>query len=30
MVRSLGGAILRDQERLDYWDGERADEPVKS
>lgn len=30
MVRLLGGAILRDQERLDYWDGERADEPVKS
>ena len=23
------GVILRDTERLDYWDGERADEPVK-
>ena len=28
-IRALG-AILRDVERLDYWDGERADEPVKT
>lgn len=27
-VRALSSAILRDQERLDYWDGERADEPL--
>jgi uncharacterized cupin superfamily protein len=27
-VRALG-IILRDREPLDYWDGERADEPVK-
>ena len=30
LVRSLGGAILRDGERLDYWDGERPDEPIKA
>lgn len=29
MVRALDRAIFRDGERLDYWDGERADEPVK-
>lgn len=31
MVYSMGGAIFRDGEsqRLDYWDGERADEPLK-
>lgn len=29
LVRSLDRAILRDGERLDYWDGERADEPVR-
>jgi uncharacterized cupin superfamily protein len=28
-VPLLGGAILRDAERLDYWDGERADEPIE-
>jgi uncharacterized cupin superfamily protein len=28
-VRALGGAILRDTDRLDYWHGERADEPIK-
>jgi uncharacterized cupin superfamily protein len=28
LVRALG-VILRDKERLDYWDGERADEPVE-
>ena len=27
-VRALG-IILRDAERLDYWDGERTDEPIK-
>ena len=27
MARALGRAIFRD-ERLDYWDGERADEPI--
>ena len=29
LVRGLDRAILRDGERLDYWDGEHADEPVK-
>jgi hypothetical protein len=29
MVYALGRAIFRDGERLDYFDGERADEPVK-
>jgi uncharacterized cupin superfamily protein len=28
MVRGLDRAIFRDAERLDYWDGERAEEPV--
>ena len=29
LVRKLDRAIFRDGQRLDYWDGERADEPVK-
>lgn len=29
-IRRFDRAILRDGERLDYWDGERADEPVKT
>jgi mannose-6-phosphate isomerase-like protein (cupin superfamily) len=29
LVRGLDRAIFRDPERLDYWDGERADEPVE-
>ncbi len=29
LVRKLDRAIFRDGPRLDYWDGERADEPVK-
>lgn len=29
-IRGFDRAILRDGERLDYWDGERADEPVGS
>jgi uncharacterized cupin superfamily protein len=29
LIRSLDGTILRDAERLDYWDGERANEPVE-
>ena len=28
MVRALGRAILRDGERLDYWEGERVAEAV--
>jgi uncharacterized cupin superfamily protein len=28
LVSALGRAVLRDGERLDYWDGERTDEPV--
>lgn len=28
LLLGLGRAILRDGERLDYWDGERADEPI--
>ena len=28
LIRSLNGTILRDADRLDYWDGERANEPV--
>ncbi len=28
MVSALGRAILRDGERLDYWDGERSDELI--
>lgn len=28
-IRNLGRRILRDGESLDYWDGERADEPIK-
>jgi uncharacterized cupin superfamily protein len=28
LVSALGRAMLRDGERLDYWDGERADEPI--
>ncbi len=27
-VRSLDRALLRDGERLDYWDGEKTDEPL--
>jgi uncharacterized cupin superfamily protein len=29
LVRKLDRAIFRDGERLDYWDGEHAEEPVK-
>jgi uncharacterized cupin superfamily protein len=29
LVRKLDRVIFRDGQRLDYWDGERADEPVK-
>jgi uncharacterized cupin superfamily protein len=29
LVRKLERAIFRDGQRLDYWDGEHADEPVK-
>jgi len=29
MVRALDGAIVRDGARLDYWDGERPDEPIE-
>jgi uncharacterized cupin superfamily protein len=29
LVRKLDRAIFRDGQRLDYWDSERADEPVK-
>jgi uncharacterized cupin superfamily protein len=29
MVCAPGRAIFRDAERLDYWDGERADEPLE-
>ena len=29
LVRGLDRAIFRDPARLDYWDGERADEPVE-
>jgi len=29
LVRGLDRAIFRDGQRLDYWDGERVDEPVK-
>ena len=29
LVRKLDRAIFRDGQRLDYWDGERVDEPVK-
>lgn len=28
MIRNLDRAILRDGERLDYWDDEKADDPV--
>jgi uncharacterized cupin superfamily protein len=28
LVSALGRAVLRDRERLDYWDGEHADEPI--
>jgi hypothetical protein len=28
MIRGLGRSIIRDGDRLDYWEGERADEPV--
>jgi uncharacterized cupin superfamily protein len=28
MIRGLGRSIIRDGNRLDYWEGERADEPV--
>jgi uncharacterized cupin superfamily protein len=28
MIRGLDRTILRDQDRLDYFDGERADEPI--
>lgn len=29
LIRKFDRAILRDGDRLDYWEGERADEPVK-
>ena len=29
LVRALDRAIFRDGARLDYWDGERADEPLQ-
>ena len=29
LVRKLDRAIFRDGPRLDYWDGEHADEPIK-
>jgi uncharacterized cupin superfamily protein len=29
LVRAYDGVMLRYTENLDYWDGERADEPVK-
>jgi uncharacterized cupin superfamily protein len=29
LIRGLDGAILRDENRLSYIDGERADEPIK-
>jgi len=29
MVSALDRAVFRDGERLDYWEGERADEPVE-
>jgi len=28
MIRGLDGAILRDENRLDYFDGEKANEPL--
>lgn len=28
LIHGLGRAIIRDNERLDYWEGERADEAV--
>jgi uncharacterized cupin superfamily protein len=28
MIRGLDRAMIRDGERLDYWEGERADEPI--
>ena len=28
LIRGLDRTILRDGERLDYWEGERADEPL--
>jgi len=28
LVSALDRAVLRDGERLDYWDGEHADEPI--
>ena len=29
IVSALDRAIFRDPERLDYWDGERADQPIE-
>ncbi|MBX3193199.1 MAG: cupin domain-containing protein [Labilithrix sp.] len=29
LIRGLDGALLRDENRLDYFDGEKADEPPK-
>jgi len=29
LIRGFDRTILRDGERLDYWDGERADEPIE-
>jgi hypothetical protein len=28
MIRGFGRSIIRDGDRLDYWEGEHAEEPV--